>query len=155
MATMTNAKVRTCLWFEKDGAHAAAFYASLLPGSAVERTIALSNGAVVIDFTLAGTPYQILQAGPPFRHSEAASIAVLTGDQTETDRLWDALLADGGRASMCGWLVDRFGVHWQIVPEALPRLLAAGDAAAAERVTAALMTMTKIDAAALEAAARG
>jgi predicted 3-demethylubiquinone-9 3-methyltransferase (glyoxalase superfamily) len=87
-----------------------------------------------------------------FEHSPAASISVLTKDQAETDRLWSALLADGGKEGRCGWLVDRFGVSWQIVPEALPRLLDDPDAAAASRVRAAMMQMRKIDVAALEAA---
>lgn len=152
--TLPTAKVRTCLWFEKDGTEAAEFWVSLLPDSRIERSTRVGEGAVVIDLTLAGAPFQILQAGPHARHSDAASISVLTEDQAETDRLWNALVADGGRPSRCGWLVDRFGVSWQIVPEALPRLLASEDRAAAGRVLEAMMNMDKIEIAALEAAAR-
>ena len=88
---------------------------------------------MVVEFTLAGAPMMILTAGPMFEHSPAASISVLTKDQAETDRLWSVLLAEGGREGMCGWLTDRFGVSWQIVPEILPRLYADPDAAAASR----------------------
>jgi predicted 3-demethylubiquinone-9 3-methyltransferase (glyoxalase superfamily) len=107
-----------------------------------------------VDFTLAGTPYHILNGGPQFPQTVAASISVLTEDQAETDRLWAALIADGGDDGKCGWLKDRWGVSWQIVPKALPRLLGSSDRTASGRVMQALMTMQKIDVAALEAAAR-
>jgi predicted 3-demethylubiquinone-9 3-methyltransferase (glyoxalase superfamily) len=97
----------------------------------------------------------ILTAGPHYKLTPAASISVLTQDQAETDRLWSALTSDGGAESMCGWLLDRFGVSWQIVPEALPRLLGQSDRDAAARAQAAMMKMKKIDIAALEAASRG
>jgi predicted 3-demethylubiquinone-9 3-methyltransferase (glyoxalase superfamily) len=152
-----SAKVRTCLWFNGDGLAAAQRYVSLLPDSRIENEFAPAPGAppLVIDFTLAGTPYQILDAGPQFTQSEAASIVVLTADQEETDRLWDALTGDGGQASQCGWLKDRWGVSWQIVPEALPRLMAQSDRAAAARVMDAMMGMAKIEIAGLEQASRG
>ena len=111
--------------------------------------------AVVVVFTLGGTPYQALNGGPQYRCSEAASISVLTADQAETDRLWSALTADGGREGRCAWLTDRYGLAWQIVPEALPRLLQHPDPAASGRVMAAMLKMGKIDIAGLEAAHRG
>lgn len=140
-------KLRTCLWFEKDAKQAADFYVSLLPASEVETV----NGPVV-ELTLAGAPLMLLEGGPMYEQTPAASISVLTDDQRETDRLWSALLEGGGKESRCGWLVDRFGVSWQIVPEALPRLLGDEDREAAARVQEAMMQMNKIDIAALEAA---
>jgi predicted 3-demethylubiquinone-9 3-methyltransferase (glyoxalase superfamily) len=145
--------VRTCLWFDGGGAEAVAFYVGLLPGSRIERIAASPDPGTrwqSIDFVLAGVPYRILDAGPMFPQTEAVSIAVTTPDQPETDRLWAALTADGGREGMCGWLKDRWGLSWQIVPEAFQRL-AAGPAAG--RVMAALMGMRRIDIATLEAAA--
>lgn len=149
-----NAKVRTCLWFDGNGEEAARFYVSLLPDSSIENIVRSNpdDPPLVVEFTLAGAPMMILNGGPQFTHSEAASVSVLTEDQAETDRLWAALTADGGAESMCGWLKDRFGVSWQIVPEALPRLLASDDPAAAGRTSAAMMQMNKIDIAALQAA---
>ena len=151
-----NAKVRTCLWFEGNGHEAADFYVSLLPDSAIERVFHPAPGAppLVIDFRLGGTPYQILNAGPGFKHTEAASISVLTADQAETDRLW-AMLCQGGSEGKCGWLKDRYGVSWQIVPAALPQLMSTADAAAGGRLMQAIMTMNKLDLATLEAAAKG
>lgn len=151
------AKVRTCLWFAGNGEEAARFWVSLLPGSAIEGAFRPDpqKPPIVVNFTLAGTPYQVLNGPPLFKHNEAASISVLTEDQAETDRLWEALVADGGAESQCGWLRDRFGVSWQIVPKALPRLLSDPDAAAAGRAMAAMMGMRKIDIAALEAAFAG
>lgn len=109
---------------------------------------------MIVEFTLHGAPMMILTAGPHYKLSPAASIAVLTEDQDETDRLWARLIGDGGTESMCGWLTDRYGVSWQIAPLALPRLLGHPDRAAAARAQAAMMGMKKIDIAALEAAAR-
>jgi predicted 3-demethylubiquinone-9 3-methyltransferase (glyoxalase superfamily) len=151
------AKVRTCLWFNGDGGEAAAFYVTLLPGSRIESQFSPTDGAppLVVDFTLGGTPYQALNGGPDHPHSWAASISVLTQDQAETDRLWAALLANGGMESRCGWLKDRFGLFWQIVPEVLPRLLASPDKAVSARVMQAMMGMVKIDISGIEAAARG
>jgi predicted 3-demethylubiquinone-9 3-methyltransferase (glyoxalase superfamily) len=152
---------RTCFWFERDAMKAAVFYASLFPDSAIEdreghdmqlhdgRTQA-DAGVTVINLRLLGTPYQFLEAGPMFPQTSAASISVLTEDQAETDRLWSAL-SEGGSEQPCGWLRDRFGLHWQIVPEALVRLMQSPGAG--QRVMAAMMEMTRIDIAALEAAA--
>lgn len=151
------AKVRTCLWYDGKGEEAAEFYVSLLPNSGIESVFRPQpdGPALVVDFNLSGTPYQALNGGPQFRHSEAASISVLTHDQEETDRLWRALTANGGSESMCGWLKDRYGVSWQIVPETLPRLLMDSDRAGAGRAMHAMLGMRKIDIAALEAAFRG
>ncbi|MGI9408852.1 MAG: VOC family protein [Hyphomicrobiaceae bacterium] len=148
-------KVRTCLWFEAGGQSAAEFYVSLLPDSEMDAVYPHGrlDDPMVVEFTLAGAPMMILTAGPHYRHSPAASISVLTKDQAETDALWSKLLDGGGEESMCGWLVDRYGVSWQIVPEALPRLLGHPDGEFTARVQAAMMHMKKIDIAALEAAA--
>ena len=147
-------KVRTCLWFNGGGVEAARLYVSLLPDSQIETALSPdpSKPPLVIDFTLAGTPYQILDAGPNFPQSECVSISVTTVDQVETDRLWTALTANGGSESNCGWLKDRFGVSWQIVPQALMRCLSSSDRAAAGRAMEAMMTMNKIDIAAIQAA---
>ena len=150
-------KVRTCLWFDSRGEEAARLYVSLLPDSRIE-TVSRPDPdgpALTVDFILAGAPYQVLNGGPMYPQTPAASISVLTKDQTETDTLWSALAADGGEAGQCGWLTDRFGVSWQIVPEPLLEMLGAPDRAAAERAQQAMLKMGKIDIAALEAAFRG
>ncbi|MGJ3261770.1 MAG: VOC family protein [Salinarimonas sp.] len=144
--------VRTCLWFEKDGLAAARFYTGLLANSHVETDAPEGSEPMIVAFSLDGVPYQILNGGPHYPQTPAASIVVTTRDQPETDRLWDALTANGGTSGQCGWLTDRWGLSWQIVPEALPRLLGASDRAAAGRAQAAMMRMGKIDIAALEAA---
>ena len=148
------AKVRTYLWFNGQGEEAARFYVSLLPDSRIDNTVRADpdGPALVVEFTLAGAPYMVLNGGPQFTFNEAVSISVLTANQSETDRLWDALLAGGGHAGRCGWLKDRYGLSWQIVPEILPRLMSASDHEAAGRVQASMMTMRKLDIAALEAA---
>jgi predicted 3-demethylubiquinone-9 3-methyltransferase (glyoxalase superfamily) len=147
-------KVRTCFWFTRRGIDAAQFYVGLLPDSRIDAVFdhGRPDDPMVVEFTLAGAPMMILTAGPMFEPSPAASISVLTKHQAETDRLWSALLAEGGKESMCGWLTDRFGVSWQIVPEVLPRLLNDPDVAAASRAREAMMRMQKLEIAALEAA---
>ena len=151
------AKVRTCLWFDGSGEEAAEFYVSLLPESAIENASRPEPGkpALVVELSLTGTPYMFLNGGPQYRLSPAASIAVRTDSQAETDRLWSALLANGGEESRCGWLTDRFGVSWQIVPDVLPRMLDADDREAAGRAMQAMLKMNKIHIAELEAAFRG
>ncbi|GJL93151.1 VOC family protein [Hyphococcus sp.] len=150
-------KVRTCLWFEKGGLEAAKLYVSLLPDSRIDSEYPTKTGKepLTVEFTLAGAPYQILNGGPHYKLSPAASISVLTDDQAETDRLWNALLADGGEESHCGWLADRYGVSWQIVPKALIRAVTAKDRIAAERALQAMYKMHKIDIAAIEKALKG
>ena len=118
----STASVRTCLWFDGQGEEAARFYVSLLPGSAIEgvHRPAPDAPALIVEFSLDSVPYMILNGGPEYAHTPAASISVSTGDRETTDRLWAALTADGGEESRCGWLVDRFGVSsWQIVPRAV------------------------------------
>jgi predicted 3-demethylubiquinone-9 3-methyltransferase (glyoxalase superfamily) len=154
-------KVSTCLWFGKDAEAAARLYVSLVPNSAID-TVLRAPGAwpggkagdvILVDFTLAGQKFQALNGGTSADYGTAASISVTCADQGEVDRLWSALTADGGAEIMCGWLRDRWGVPWQIVPEVLPRLLADADPAVAARVFTAMSGMVKLDIAALERAA--
>jgi predicted 3-demethylubiquinone-9 3-methyltransferase (glyoxalase superfamily) len=150
--------IKTCLWFEDGrGPEAAAFYVGLIPGSAVIGTF--SGGTEmgsfsVTDFTLGGVPYQILDAGPMFKLSEAVSISVETDDQTESDRLWEALVADGGAGSACGWLKDRYGVSWQVFPRRLTELTLSADPKIAAAAMAEMMKQGRIDIDAIEAAVR-
>ena len=148
-------KVRTCLWFEAGGHDAAQEYVKLIPNSRIEavRVNGQPDDPMIVEFTLANAPMMILTAGPHHKLTPAASISVLTDDQNETDRFWQALTERGGRAGHCGWLVDRFGVSWQIVPKRMPDLLASGDPGIVNRVSKAMMQMKKIDIAALEKAA--
>lgn len=156
-------KVSTCLWFGKDVEEAVRFYVSLLPGSEIEHVLhspgpwsgGESGDVILIVFTLDGQNYQALNGGAPADYGTAASISVECPDQAEVDRLWAALTADGGSEIACGWLRDRWGVPWQIVPEALPRLLADPDPAVAGRVFLAMQSMVKLDLAALKRAAAG
>ncbi|HEX4260824.1 MAG TPA: VOC family protein [Acetobacteraceae bacterium] len=156
-------KISTCLWFGKDAEAAVRFYVSVVPGSSIE-TILHSPGAwpggeagdvILLAFTLGGQSFQALNGGAPASYGTAASISVECSDQAEVDRLWAALTADGGSEIQCGWLRDRWGVPWQIVPERLPRLLADPDRAVSGRVFAAMGKMVKLDIAALERAAAG
>ena len=155
--------VRTCLWFGKDGEAAVRFYVSIVSNSTIDhiqRSPAPWPGGeagdvILIDFTLAGQRFQALNGGSRADYGTAASISVECPDQAEVDRLWAALTADGGAEVMCGWLRDRWGVPWQIVPEVMPRLLADPDPAVAARAFAAMLTMVKLDAAAIERAATG
>ena len=152
------AKVRTCLWFNNNGHKAATFYVSLIPNSILETTISNDDDAsppIMINFTLGGTPFSILNGGPSHVPTEAASISVLTEDQEETDHLWESLIANGGRPDQCAWLRDKYGVSWQIVPKALPRMLMADDKDAAGRAMQAMLQMTKIDINQLEKAFNG
>lgn len=150
--------IRTCLWFRDGrGREAAEFYCSLIPGSRVEKTFSsdAGHGAFsVIDFSLGGVPYQILDAGPMFTLSEAVSISVETDTQAESDRLWTALTANGGVESHCGWLKDRYGVSWQVFPRRLTELTTNADKTVSAKAIAAMMKQMKIDIAAIEAAVR-
>lgn len=151
-----SSSIRTCLWFRDGrGREAAEFYCSLIPGSRVEAVYVIGEGhGSLIDFSLGGVPYQILDAGPHFTLNEAVSIAVETVDQAETDRLWAALTADGGEEGACGWLKDRFGVSWQVFPRRLTELTLLADKPVAARAIAEMMKQSKIDIAAIEAAVR-
>ena len=150
-----------CLWFDGAAEEAAAFYAALLPGSHVDKiwrspadTPSGPAGMVlVVDFTLAGQRFQGLNGGPTFTFSEAVSFVIECEDQAEVDRLWEALTADGGEPGPCGWLKDRFGLSWQIVPRRLNELLDDPDAERARRAMEAMLTMGKLDVAELERAA--
>lgn len=150
-------KVRTCLWFHSGGVEAAKFYVTLLPDSRIDGVVEHGNPGdpMVVEFTLGGAPMMILTAGPHYTLTPAASISVMTKDQAETDRLWSALLAEGGEESMCGWLTDRFGVSWQIVPEQLMKINESSDLAGAQRAREAMFKMRKLDIAVLQAAFDG
>jgi predicted 3-demethylubiquinone-9 3-methyltransferase (glyoxalase superfamily) len=155
-------KVSTCLWFNTEAEEAAEFYTSLLPHSKIKSVSRYGKGAplpegtaLTVMFDLAGTEFMGLNGGPMFTHSEASSTIILCDDQAEIDRLWGALIADGGKESQCGWLKDRYGLSWQIVPARLRELMSSGDGAKSQRMMAKLMTMVKLDIAQLEAAYNG
>ncbi len=156
-------KVSTCLWHGKDLEEAVRFYVSLVPGSHIDHVLhspgpwpgGKVGDVILITFTLNGQNYQALNGGAPVDYGTAASISVACSDQAEVDRLWAALTANGGSEIACGWLRDRWGVPWQIVPETLPRLLADPDPAVSGRVFQAMQSMIKLDVAALERAAAG
>lgn len=151
-----------CLWFEKDAEAAATFYASTFPDSTVTAVHhapddfpgGKKGDALTVQFTVCGIPCLGLNGGPVFKQSEAFSFQIMTEDQEETDRYWNAIVENGGKESDCGWCKDRWGVSWQITPRALSEAMAAGGAEA-QRAFAAMMTMQKIDVAAIEAARRG
>ena len=150
------ATVQTCLWFDQSALEAAEAYVALLPGSRITHVFPQRGNpaaAFMVQVELLGQHYSFLNGGPHYKLTPAASIEVHLDDQAAVDRLWDALL-EGGTAQRCGWLVDRFGVSWQIIPRALMRLLETQDAGVAQRVLSAMMAMVKLDGPALEAAAR-
>jgi predicted 3-demethylubiquinone-9 3-methyltransferase (glyoxalase superfamily) len=154
-------KIAPCLWFDGQAEEAAKFYTSLLPDSRVDKVVRAptdypsgSAGSVLtVDFTLAGQQFMGLNGGPEFKFNEAVSFTINCENQAEVDRLWDALIAGGGAPVQCGWLRDRYGLSWQIVPTILPKLLADPDHEKAKRAMEAMMTMVKIDIAAIERAA--
>lgn len=155
-------KITPTLWFDGKAEEAARFYASLIPNSRIE-SIDRSPGetpsgpkdmVLTVNFTLAGRSYQGLNGGPDFKFNEAVSFTIDCEDQAEVDRYWAALTADGGEESVCGWLKDKFGVSWQVVPRRLPELMNGPDREAAARVLEAMLKMVKIDVAELERAAR-
>jgi 2-polyprenyl-6-hydroxyphenyl methylase/3-demethylubiquinone-9 3-methyltransferase len=151
-----------CLWYEGSALEAARLYAETFPDSAVG-TVHRAPGdypdgkqgdVLLVEFTVIGIPCVGLNGGPQFKHNEAFSFQVRTDDQAETDRLWNAIVRNGGEESQCGWCKDRWGVSWQITPNALMAALSDRDPAAAKRAFEAMMTMKKIDIAAIEAARR-
>ena len=146
-------KISSCLWFNGQAEEAANFYVSLLPGSKID-TVARNStdgpggkaGTVlVVEFTLAGQRFMALNGGVRFEYTHAVSFSIDCADQAEVDRLWDALLANGGQAERCGWLKDRYGLSWQIVPSALPKYLGGADRAGAQRAMQAMLGMVKLD----------
>ncbi|MFM7045532.1 MAG: VOC family protein [Ilumatobacteraceae bacterium] len=152
-----------CLWFNRDALEAAEFYAATFPDSSVDRVMRAPSDfpdgkegdVLTVEFTVAGIPCLGLNGGPAFSQSEAFSFQIATDDQAETDRLWNAIVGNGGAESACGWCKDRWGLSWQITPRALSDGMADPDPAAAKRVFEAMMTMGKIDVAAIEKARRG
>jgi predicted 3-demethylubiquinone-9 3-methyltransferase (glyoxalase superfamily) len=154
-------KIKPCLWFDGQAEEAANFYVTLFPDSHVDQvmrspaeTPSGPEGMVIaIEFTLAGQEFQGLNGGPAFKFNEAISMSVDCADQAEVDRLWDALIADGGEPSQCGWLKDRWGMSWQIVPRRLIELQNDPDPDRARRAMEAMLKMGKLDVAQLEAAA--
>jgi predicted 3-demethylubiquinone-9 3-methyltransferase (glyoxalase superfamily) len=152
----------TCLWFDTEGEDAANFYTSIFPNSKVGNVARYGaagprpEGTVMTaSFELMGQEFVALNGGPDFKFNEAISFQIMCDDQAEVDRYWEQLTADGGEPGPCGWLKDKFGVSWQVVPNALPRLLANPDPEKAQRVMAAMLEMKKIEIAELEAAAAG
>jgi len=159
---MAIARNTICLWYERDAEEAARFYASVFPDSAVHAVhrapgdfpSGKAGDVLTVDFTVAGIPCIGLNGGPMFKHSEAFSFQIATDDQQETDRYWNAIVGNGGEESMCGWCRDKWGISWQITPHVLIEAMTAGGDEA-KRAFAAMMTMKKIDVAAIEAARRG
>ena len=157
------ARNTVCLWFDQDAEAAARFYAATFPDSSVDAVTRAPgdypNGkagdVLTVQFTVLGIPCLGLNGGPAFRHSEAFSFQIATDTQEETDRYWNAIVGNGGKASECGWCKDRWGLSWQITPRVLMRAIADPDPAAAKRAFEAMMTMGRIDIAAIEAAWRG
>jgi predicted 3-demethylubiquinone-9 3-methyltransferase (glyoxalase superfamily) len=157
------AKILPFLWYAKEAEQAAKFYASIFPDSRVDRVTTMRSespsgppGAVkVVDFTLFGQPFQAMTAGPHHEFNDAISMMVLCEDQAELDRHWSALLEGGGKPQACGWLIDRFGLRWQIVPAVLGKMMQDKDAARSKRTSDAMLEMIKLDIAALEKAYRG
>ena len=150
---MVKPKVYPCLWFDGNAEEAANFYASLIPESRVDGiwrspadTPSGPAGMVLtVDFTLAGQRFTGLNGGPDFKFNESVSFVIGCEDQAEVDRLWEALTADGGEPGPCGWLKDRYGLSWQIVPRALNEMLEDPDADAARRAMEAMLKMGKLE----------
>src|SRR5687768_7184081 len=157
------AKNTICLWYDRDAEEAARFYAKTFPDSSVGAILRApgdfpdgkQGDVLTVEFTVAGIPCVGLNGGPAFKQSEAFSFQIATDDQAETDRLWNAIVGNGGQESACGWCKDRWGLSWQITPRILLKAIADPDRAAAKRAFDAMMTMKKIDIAAIEAARRG
>lgn len=155
------AKITPCLWFDGNAEEAATFYSKLLPDSSLDAVIrapadnpSTEKGAVLlVKFTVAGQKFLGLNGGPQFKFTEAVSFTIDCEDQAEIDYLWDTLISGGGAESSCGWLKDRFGLFWQIVPKVLPQLMSdTTDPSRAQRVMETMMTMKKFDVAKLTAA---
>jgi predicted 3-demethylubiquinone-9 3-methyltransferase (glyoxalase superfamily) len=162
MAIQQSAKVFPFLWYAKESEEAAKFYTSIFPNSRIDRVWSLPSespsgpaGSVkVVDFVLFGQRFQAMTAGPHHDFNDAISLVVMCDDQAELDRYWNALLEGGGKPQACGWLNDRFGVRWQIVPAKMDEMMRDGDEARAKKVTDAMLKMVKLDIATLEKAYR-
>lgn len=160
MVSKARPKIFPHLWYSKEAEEAARFYASIFPDSRVDRVTSLMSespsgppGSVkVVDFTLLGQRFQAISAGPHHDFNDAISLVVLCDDQAELDRYWNALLAGGGKEQACGWLIDRFGLRWQIVPAVLDEMMHDKDPARSKRVTDEFLKMVKLDIAALQKA---
>ena len=161
---MSTDPLRICLWYDRDAEVAARFYADLFPNSAVGAVQhapsdyphgGTAGGVLAVEFTVLGIPCLGINGGAHFTHSEAFSFQVATADQAETDRYWDALVANGGQESHCGWCRDRWGISWQITPRALTDGMTDPNPEARRRVFAAMMEMGRIDIAAIAAARAG
>lgn len=158
-----NNKNTICLWYNGDALEAATFYANTFPNSAVKAVhrapgdypSGKQGDELTVEFTVLGIPCVGLNGGPMFKHSEAFSFQVSTDDQEETDRLWHAIIDNGGQASACGWCKDKWGLSWQISPKVLVDAVTSKDPAVAKRAFEAMMKMTKIDIATIEAAIAG
>jgi 2-polyprenyl-6-hydroxyphenyl methylase/3-demethylubiquinone-9 3-methyltransferase len=152
-----------CLWYDGAAEEAASFYAKTFPNSAVtgihrapgDFPSGKQGQVLTVEFTVVGVPCLGLNGGPMFKHSEAFSFQIITEDQAETDRYWNAIVKNGGTESECGWCKDRWGLSWQITPRVLMEAMTGADKQAAKRAFEAMMTMGKIDVAAIEAARRG
>ena len=163
MAANGRAKIYTFLWYAKEAEEAAKFYSSIFPNSRVDRVVTMQSespsgppGSVkVVDFTLFGRKFQAMTAGPHHDFNDAISIVVECDDQSELDRYWNALLNSGGQPQACGWIIDKYGLRWQIVPSSLVNMMADPDPVRSKRASDAMMTMVKLDIAALEKAYRG
>lgn len=149
-----------CLWYDNTALEAATFYAETFPDSTVvavhhapgDYPAGKQDNVLTVEFRVMGIPCLGLNGGPAFQHNEAFSFQVATDDQAETDRLWNAIIDNGGQASACGWCKDKWGISWQITPRLLTAAITSPDRAAAKRAFAAMMEMTKIDIAKIEAA---
>ena len=156
-------KNTVCLWYDGAALEAATFYAATFPDSAVvavhrapgDFPSGKEDDVLMVEFKVMGIPCLGLNGGPAFKHNEAFSFQVATDDQAETDRLWNAIVGNGGEESACGWCKDKWGVSWQITPRVLMDAVTGSDRAAARRAFDAMMEMRKIDVAAIEAARRG
>jgi predicted 3-demethylubiquinone-9 3-methyltransferase (glyoxalase superfamily) len=156
-------KITPCLWFDGKAEEAATFYTSLFPDSRIDKVNrspadnpSTRKGEVLtVEFTLAGRPFIGLNGGPEFPFTEAVSFSIDCEDQAEVDRYWDSLIAGGGEPSVCGWLKDRFGVSWQVVPRQMNEMLNGSDRDGAQRAMEAMLEMTKLDVAKLQEAYEG
>jgi predicted 3-demethylubiquinone-9 3-methyltransferase (glyoxalase superfamily) len=159
---MSDTNLTACLWFDTEAEDAAKFYCSVFKNSKITQTSYYGDAGprpkgsvLMVAFELDGVRFTALNGGPQYKFTEAVSFQIYCDGQDEIDRYWDSLTADGGEESMCGWLKDKYGLSWQIVPNRMIELMTSPDAAKARRATEAMMTMRKIDIAKIEQAAAG